>query len=348
MKTVYWNENALYAVDQTLIPYAYKVNRLETVQDICDQILTMGIRGATAIGVAGAFAIVSAAMESNTDDISGTYNYMQKEAEKIKNVRPTGRKLSYAVEKMMKFAQIQSKKARSKQEFINMLLETAQRISDCEEEKSKSVATNCADILKDGSRMITHCHTGPLASVNYGMCAGGAILAHEQGKKVHVIVDETRPRLQGAKINTFELRQHGVPFTLITDNMAGYAMANGLVNIAMAGADRVAANGDTAAKIGVYSLAILAKEHGIPFYMCATDTHIDFSIKSGREIEIEQRDPDEVRVINAIRMVAEDIPVLNPAFDVTPAKYLTGIITNEGIVYPPYEDNLKKLFSKTL
>ena len=240
MKAVYWEDNAVYAVDQTLIPYEYKVNRLEKVKDVCDQILSMGIRGATAIGVAGAFAVVLAAKESNTEDLSSVNAYVQKEAAYIMAVRPTGLKLSYAVKKMMDFANQEAKKARNKGEYIDALITMAQSISDSEEEVMRRLVTNCASLLKDGSSMITHCHTGPLCGISYGSAAGGAIMAHKQGKKIHVFTDETRPRFQGAKINTFELKQNGVPFTLITDNMAGYVMANGMVDVAMVAADRYA------------------------------------------------------------------------------------------------------------
>ncbi len=348
MKTVYWENNALYAVDQTLIPYEFKVNRLEKPEDVCEQILSLGIRGAAAIGVSGAFAVVLAAIECNNPDVPGTHEYLLKKAERIKHVRPTAVKLSYAVGKIVDYANNIATKVSNKKEYIDALIKVAQDISDSEEDNSRRMANNCANVLEDGSRMITHCNTGPLCSVDYGSCVGGAIIANEQGKNIHVFVDETRPRFQGAKLNTFELRQHGVPFTLITDNMAGYVMANGMVDIALVGADRIAANGDTAAKIGVYGLAILAKDHGIPCYMCGALTSVDFSIKNGKEIMIEQRDPEEVRVINGVRLVSEDTPVLNPAFDVTPAKYFKGIITEEGIAYPPFEISLKELFDKKM
>ena len=335
MKTVYWENNALYAVDQTLIPYEFKINRLEKPEDVCEQILSLGIRGAAAIGVSGAFAVVLAAMECNKPDVPSTHEYLLKKAELIKHVRPTAIKLSYAVERMVDYANSIATTVNSKKEYIDALIKMAQNISDNEEDNSHRMASNCADVLENGYRMITHCNTGPLCGVNYGSCVGGAIIANERGKNIHVFVDETRPRFQGAKLNTFELQQHGVPFTLITDNMAGYVMANGMVDIALVGADRIAANGDTAAKIGVYGLAILAKEHGIPCYMCGALTSVDFATQNGKEIIIEQRDPEEVRVINGVRLVSEDTPVLNPAFDVTPAKYFKGIITEEGIGLSP-------------
>ena len=346
MKTVYWDDNALYAVDQTLIPYDLKINRLDKLKDVCVQIENMGIRGATAVGVAGAFAVVMAAIECTESDVSGTHEYVLKQAEHIKMVRPTGRNLTFDVGKMVDFANHAVKRAGNKQEYICALLKMAQSISDDEEESSRRVADYCSHMLKDGSRLITHCHTGPLSSVNYGNAAGGAIMAHEQGKKIHVYVNETRPRLQGAKINTFELKRHGVPFTLITDNMAAYIMSNGMIDIAMVGADRIVANGDCAAKIGAYSLAIFAKENKIPFFMCATLSHMDFSKADGNEIVIEQRDPNEVRVINGISLVDEDVAVINPAFDITPAKYITGIITDGGIAYPPFEKSLKEFYNK--
>lgn len=345
MKTVFWEDGVLRAKDQKALPYKLDVMYLDTVDKICNEILTMGIRGGPAIGVSGAFAVAMAVRESGAKTVEEALEYLDRESVKIANVRPTAYNLSWAVGRIMKYAHEAG--AGSVDELYDKLVARAQLISDDEVRISYNIAVNGASVIPaEGLNIITHCNTGPLCAIEYGVQMGAAILAHQQGKKVHVYTDETRPRLQGLKLNAYELREAGVPYTVLCDNMAGYAMREGLIDMAFVGADRLAANGDMAAKIGVYGLSVLAQAHGIPVYGFATMSAIDFTIASGDEIKIEQRDPQEVLNINGCQIAPEDTPVLNPAFDITPSRYFVGIITDEGIAYPPFKASLAALKEK--
>jgi len=342
MKTVYWEDGALHAIDQTALPYDEHVLTLDSVKKICDAIYTLGIRGAPAIGVSGAFAVALSAKEAGSENISDVLAYMEKQAPIIATTRPTATNLSWAVNRMMVYARSLSKMPFKV--FYENLLSLAQRISDEEVENARRISVFGSEFVPmEGARILTHCNTGPLCTIEYGLSVGAAIMAHKQGKKVHVYTDETRPRLQGAKLNVYELRKYGVPFTLLTDNMAGYAMQQGLIDMVFVSADRVAANGDTAAKIGVYSVCVLAQKHGIPVFLHSPMSTIDFIIESGKDIEVEQRDPQEVLNINGCQISPEDTPVLNPAFDVTPHQYFSAIITERGVAYPPFTKSLREL-----
>ncbi|MDL2213972.1 S-methyl-5-thioribose-1-phosphate isomerase [Clostridia bacterium OttesenSCG-928-O13] len=344
LQTVFWHDDVLYAKDQTLVPYEEKMMRLETVQQVCDAIYALAIRGAPAIGVGGAYAMVLAVREAPSQDLAAVVKYLTDKAPEIAAVRPTATNLSWAVTKQM---DVVKAGAASTEELSAKLLKRAHAISKMEVETAHAVSQLGADLLPaEGANIITHCNTGPLCTIDIGMCMGAAIYAHQQGKNVRVYTDETRPRLQGAKINAYELRQYGVPYTLITDNMAAYAMQQGLIDIAFVGADRLVANGDMAAKIGVYGLAVLAQAHGIPFYGFCPMSTFDDSFESGDQIKIEERPSQEVLCINGKQLAPEDTPVLNPAFDVTPHRYFAGIITEVGIAYPPYKKSLKELKAK--
>lgn len=343
LRTVFWEDGILYAKDQTILPYREELMELGKADDVCDAIYTLAVRGAPAIGVAGAYAMVLAAGEApDADEINSVKEHLYKTAPKIAAVRPTATNLSWAVDQQMWV--VENSSAVTALELKEELLQRAHMIAEQEVKTADIMCQLGADILpEDRANVITHCNTGPLCTIANGMCIGAAIYAHKQGKAVHVYTDETRPRLQGAKLNVYELKQYEVPFTLLTDNMAAYAMKAGLVDVAFVGADRLAANGDMAAKIGVYGLSILAKEHGVPVYGFCPMSTIDYTIKSGDEINIEQRPSEEVLNINGVQLAPEDTPVLNPAFDVTPNKYFTGIITEDGIAYPPFEKSLAEL-----
>lgn len=342
MKTVYWENDALQAIDQTALPYKEEILNLNTVQKICDAIFALIIRGAPAIGVSGAFAIALSAKEAGSTDTAAVIAYMEKQAPIISATRPTATNLSWAVTRMMEYAR---KIADTPfPEFYDKIVQLAQTISDEEVENARLISTYGAEFVpKEGARILTHCNTGPLCTIEYGLSVGVAMMAHNQGKKVHVYTDETRPRMQGTKLNVYELRKYGVPYTLLTDSMAGYAMKQGLIDMVFISADRVAANGDTAAKIGVYGVCVLAQKHGIPVFLHTPMSTIDFSIASGDEIEIEQRDPQEVLNINGFQVAPEDTPVLNPAFDVTPHQYFAAIVTENGVAYPPFTKSLQEL-----
>ncbi len=348
MKTLpssFWKDDVLYAKDQTTLPWKEELLRLDTVQKVCDAIYTLAIRGAPNIGVSGAYAMVLAVREAPVQALDAVVQHLRREAEHVAAVRPTATNLSWAVRQMM--AVVETGGATTTEELTAKLLARAHAIFKQEVDTARTVSQLGADLLPaSGANIITHCNTGPLCTIELGMCMGAAIFAHQQGKKVHVYTDETRPRQQGAKLNAYELRQYGVPYTLLCDNMAAYAMKAGLIDIAFVGADRLAANGDMAAKIGVYGLAVLCQHHGIPFYGFCPMSTLDMSLKSGDKIEIEQRDAQEVLNINGCQIAPADTPVLNPAFDVTPHRYFTGIITEEGIAYPPYSKSLAELYAK--
>jgi len=222
----------------------------------------------------------------------------------------------------------------------------AQRLADEDVEANKRIGAHGAVLIADGDNILTHCNAGALATVDYGTALGPIRAAHEQGKRIHVWVDETRPFLQGARLTAWELLQAGIPCTLITDNMAGHFMSRGKVNLVLLGADRIAANGDVANKIGTYSLAVLAKENGIPFYSVAPTSTIDLNVATGAFIPIEERDPGEVTHVRGVPIAPEGVKAANPAFDVTPHRYLTGIITEEGIIYPPFALGLQRVKPK--
>jgi methylthioribose-1-phosphate isomerase len=345
MKTVYFENDCLNAIDQTALPYKENILELCTVKDICNAIYVLAIRGAPCIGVSGAFAIVLSAKEANSKDTKTVLEYMEKQAPIISDTRPTATNLSWAVKRMMEFAH--SKVDLPFDEFYRVLIDLAQTISDEESENARKISLYGAEFVPDeGANILTHCNTGPLCTIEYGLSVGAAIMAYNQGKNVHVYTDETRPRMQGSKLNVYELKKYGVPFTLLTDNMAAYAMQQGLIDMVFVSADRVASNGDTAAKIGVYGVCVLAQKHGIPVFLHSPMSTIDFNIKSGAEIKVEQRDPQEVLNINGVQIAPPDTPVLNPSFDVTPHQYFNAIITENGVAYPPFTKSLKELRDK--
>ena len=347
-KTIYWENNALYAVDQNALPYQQTINRLETVSRVCDEIYSLGIRGATAIGAAGAFAIVFAIREAPGESVSAIMEYVEKEQEKIASVRPTATKLRYAVNYVMRYLRKAQGCCDSRQSLESCAIQKAEELYRIEENRCKIVTQTLAQMIPDGAGIITHCNTGPTCAIAYGGAIGGAIEAHKMGKKVHVYTDETRPRLQGAKLNSYDLKREGVPFTVLTDSMASYVMSQGLIDLVLVGADKIAANGDTAAKIGVSGLCILAKEYHIPVYLSAHISSIDFNLSSGKDIVVEQRSGDEVRIINGVRIIDEDIDVINPAFDITPANYFSAIVTDVGVALPPYKKSLYELNEKAI
>lgn len=345
MRTVYWENDALYAIDQTAIPYREEYLCLKSVDAICDAIYKLIIRGAPCIGVSGAFAVVTAAREAASSNTAEAFAYMKKKAPVIRETRPTATNLSWAVDVMMAFAE--SKLDLAFTDFYQALVDRAQEMADQEAANSLRVCELGAQFIPEtGANILTHCNTGPLCTVDYGLSGGVAIWAHQHGMKVHVYTDETRPRMQGTKLNTWEFPKYGVPFTLLTDNMAAYAMQQGLIDMVFVSADRVAANGDTAAKIGVYGVCVLAQHHGIPVFLHTLMSTIDFSVASGDEIVIEQRDPQEVLNINGMQIAPEGTPVLNPAFDVTPHHFFNAIITEKGVAYPPFTKSLKELRDK--
>jgi len=261
-------------------------------------------------------------------------------AKVLSKTRPTAVNLFWAIRRMTDVAH--QPRWTTVEEVTKALVQEAQHIADEDVEVNKRMGAHGAVLIQDGDNILTHCNAGALATVDYGTTLGVVRAAHKQGKRIHVWVDETRPFLQGARLTAWELLQARIPATLITDNMAGHFMSQGKVDIVLVGADRIAANGDVANKIGTYSLAVLAKENGIPFYSVAPTSTVDLSIASGADIPIEERDPREVTHIRGIPITAEGVQAAHPAFDVTPHRYVTGIVTEAGIIYPPFALGLKK------
>ncbi|MDN5277384.1 MAG: methylthioribose-phosphate isomerase [Clostridiales bacterium] len=312
-----------------------------TYQDVAKAIKDMIVRGAPAIGVSAAYGMVLGAAEYKGDDVEGFLKHIEAVAQMLKNTRPTAVNLFWAIERMLKVAY--DNKHRSVDDIKDMLLKEADKMAQEDVETNRRIGYFGQQLLKDGDVVLTHCNAGALATVDYGTALGVIRAAYEAGKKISVYADETRPYLQGARLTAWELMEEGIPVTLITDSMAGYFMKKGVISAVIVGADRIAANGDVANKIGTYTLAVLAKENRVPFYVAAPVSTFDLSLQSGEDIPIEERDEREVTHIGGIRIAPHGVKVANPAFDVTPNEYITAIITERGIIYPPYRQNLEKL-----
>ena len=339
IQPIEWLGDKVRILDQTKLPQ--KEVYLETVdyRVLASAIKKLQIRGAPAIGVAGAYGIALGALAIQADSKAIFLKKFQRVIKTIAATRPTARNLFYAVERMEKTTQ----SGKNVADIKLRLVKEAIRINKLEAEATRKLSRFGANLIKDAFTILTHCNAGPLATTGYGTALGVIIRAHEQGKKIKVFADETRPLLQGARLTVWELQKAGVPVTLITDNMAGYFMSQGRIDCVIVGADRIAANGDTANKIGTYSVAVLAKENGVPFYVAAPTTTIDPSLKTGAEIPIEQRPAAEVTHFRGV-CVAPDCDVANPAFDVTPARYISALITERGIIRKPLGVGIRKQF----
>jgi methylthioribose-1-phosphate isomerase len=332
-----WLGNRVRILDQTWLPWEEVYLELDDYQSIASAITELKIRGAPAIGVAGAYAIALGALkiESVARD-----EFLEKFGDVVNTIaatRPTARNLFRAIERMGQVAET----GRNVAQIKAALVAEAEKIHAEEVEATRKLGEFGAELIKDGFTVLTHCNTGPLATTGYGTALGVIIKANEQGKKIKVLATETRPLLQGARLTTWELKKAGIAVTLIADAAAGYFMRRGEVNCIIVGADRIAANGDIANKIGTYTLAVLAHENKIPFYVAVPTTTIDPSLASGKEIPIEQRSAEEVTHIQGVRLAPEDIAAANPAFDVTPHRYLTAIITEKGIIRGNYGKGIK-------
>jgi methylthioribose-1-phosphate isomerase len=334
-------------IDQRLLPGKYQVVSFDNYHQVADAIQVMVVRGAPAIGAAGAFGFALVAHSSSATEVAELRKDLKIAAETLKAARPTAINLAWAIDRLQRVA--------SDSEIDNVVdlrtavLDQAQRIADEDVEINKRMAEYGANLMKDGETVIHHCNTGSLATVDWGTALGVIRMAHEKGKQPHVLVDETRPRLQGARLTAWELDQYGVSYEIITDNAAGFFLRGGAVDRVLVGADRVALNGDVANKIGTYMLALAAKDNQVPFFAVVPTSTVDLSTADGSRIPIEERDPDEVL---GIEVSGEGVfppgaTARNPAFDITPNRLLTGIVTEEGVVYPPFEVNLKKAVAKS-
>src|SRR5512142_1673899 len=343
MRTVFWEDNQLKMIDQRILPGRFEVVAFKDHAEVARAIKDMVVRGAPAIGAAAAFGMALAGYASAAASSEGLFDDLQSAADILKAARPTAVNLAWAVDKVMWVAG-KMKEERSPDELRQLVLSAAQRIADEDVEINKRMAEHGAALIDEGDTIIHHCNTGALATVDWGTALGVIRTAHELGKHIHVLVDETRPRLQGARLTAWELDQYGIPYEIISDNMAGYFLRARKAQKVLFGADRVAANGDVANKIGSYMLALAAHDNGVPAYSVVPTSTVDLSLANGDLIPIEERDPDEVLGLefHGERVAPIEAEARNIAFDVTPNRLITGIVTENGVVYPPFEINLRK------
>jgi len=339
--TIEWENGKVKIIDQTKLPHELVRTYCPDVKTLREAISSLKVRGAPALGIAGAFGVVLGIQNSSTTDFPTFARELEEVIDYLGSSRPTAVNLFWALRRMGDCAE--KNKDREIPQIKRALEEEALQIMEEDRIRSREMAKKGASLLKDGDRILTHCNAGALATADYGTALGVIYRAKEEGKKVTVYADETRPLLQGARLTTWELLQGGVEVTLICDNMAGDLMQRGKIDKVLVGADRVAANGDVANKIGTYTLAVLAKENEIPFYVVCPISSIDLQILSGNMIPIEERDSREVTHFAGKRVAPNGVKVYNPAFDITPAHYITAIITERQIFRPPYKEILGEL-----
>jgi len=329
VETITWSNGKVKFIDQTLLPHKFKVVLTDDVRRVWRAIKKLEIRGAPAIGIAGALGIVIGVKGSAAERFDTFFKELKITADYLGSSRPTAVNLFWAIERMKKVAR--KNRAKKVKEIKNILLKEAIRIINEDKSSCRRMARFGAGLVKKNSNILTHCNAGGLATADYGTALGVLFEARKQGKRFKVYVDETRPLLQGARLTTWELIREGIDTTLICDNMAASIMAKGKIDMIFVGADRIAANGDTANKIGTYNLAVLADYHDIPFYVVAPISTFDLNLKTGADIPIEERNGNEVRSVSGKLVAPRNVKVYNPAFDVTPAGLITAIITEKGI-----------------
>lgn len=334
VETIKWSGDKVLILDQRLLPHEFVYIECLDYLMIADAIKNLSIRGAPAIGIASAMAIALSAIQQKASYFEGFYRNIKRVMEVIISTRPTAVNIQWAVNRIDTLIVKNSDKTID--EIKEIIVNEALLIHQEDIMVNKKIGEFGAQLIKDGDTIITHCNAGSLATGGYGTATAPIYTANSQGKKVRVFADETRPVLQGARLTSWELMQNGIDVTLITDNAAGWIIKKGMIDLAIVGTDRTARNGDVANKIGTYSLAVLCKRHEIPFYVAAPTSSIDFGIKTGDDIPIEQRTDDEVTIIQGKRIAPKGVRVMNPAFDVTPAELVTAIITEKG-VFKPFE-----------
>jgi methylthioribose-1-phosphate isomerase len=340
MRTVYWENGAVRMIDQRRLPHELALAAYDDYRAVARAIGDMVVRGAPAIGAAGAFGLALAAQQSAAGTRAALLLDLQRAADELLAARPTAVNLRWALERLQQVAA--DERFDTPAALRAALLAEAERIAEEDVAINRRMGAHGAALIADGDTIVHHCNTGALATVDYGTALGVIRAAHEQGRRFRVLVGETRPRLQGAKLTTWELQRLGVEHCLIADGAAGHFLRRGEVQLVLVGADRVAANGDVANKIGTYALAVVARENGVPFYVVAPTSTVDLRLPSGDAIPIEERDPRELTEIEGVALVPAGTPAANPAFDVTPQRYVTGIVTEAGIVYPPFGPGLRR------
>jgi len=336
MKVIEWLGDRLKIIDQSKLPHEEIYLELSSYHEIAQAIRDMNIRGAPAVGIAAGYGIALGANSIKINELNQFQRELSQIIETITSTRPTARNLFHVAERMKRV----TTGGKDVGIMKNTLTDEAVKIHLEEISATEKISLFGAELINDGFSIMTHCNTGPLATTGQGTALGVIIHAHLEGKNIRVFATETRPRFQGAKLTAWELKQADIPFTLITDSMAGYFMKKGDIHCVIVGADRITANGYIANKIGTYSLAVLANAHGIPFYVAAPTSTIDFSLKSSYLIPIEERESDEVTHIDSICIAPEGVEVANPAFDITPSQYITAIITEKGIIIHPLEKGI--------
>ena len=352
MRTVWWQEDSsgegVCMIDQSLLPGQIVYLTLTHEQQVAEAIITLKVRGAPAIGVTAALGMALALYRLLRERGGGltpveAQAHLQAVGEMFRRTRPTAVNIQWATERMLRRANHAISEQCSIPHLAQILRDEAQAIADEDFQACLNMGRHGAELIVDGDILLTHCNAGSLATAGWGTALAPMYVAHRAGKHLHVFVDETRPVLQGARLTAWELQREGIPLTLITDSMAGYFMRYGGITAVFVGADRIAANGDVANKIGTYSVAVLAQAHAIPFYVVAPRSTIDLKLSSGEQIPIEQRHPEEITNIHGVVIAPAGIHVANPAFDITPYSYVTAIITEAGIARPPYNDSLHEL-----
>jgi methylthioribose-1-phosphate isomerase len=335
--------NGVRLLDQTALPNEVRYLTIRTATAMADAITTMLVRGAPAIGIAGAYGVVLSARESIQKGLSlgDLKNQLLADVERLFKTRPTAVNLFWALNAMQTVIEAP---AESSTDLLERLTAKSLQIHQDDWQACQTMGQYGAALVPKGAGILTHCNAGALATGGYGTALGVIRSAYANDPTIKVYADETRPRLQGARLTTWELVEDGIPVTLVSDNMSGSLMRDGKIQFVVVGADRITANGDTANKIGTYNLAIIAQAHQVPFYVAAPLSTIDLSLATGQEIPIEERDASEISTINGELICAKGVDFYNPSFDVTPASYIAGIITEKGIARPPFQDSLAKLF----
>jgi methylthioribose-1-phosphate isomerase len=340
LRSLYWEKDALYLLDQRLLPGKMDYIRCCTADAVVASIREMAVRGAPAIGVSAAYGMVLAAREAKENAVTA----VKTAAAELRSTRPTAVNLDWAVSRMVRC--LENAGARSGEALADILLKEARTIHDEDVNANRRLGAYGAALIPESAAILTHCNAGALAAAGYGTALGVIRAAAEGGKRVHVYVDETRPLLQGARLTALELLEEGIPATLIVDSSAGHLISTGRVSLVIVGADRIAANGDTANKVGTYTLAVLAERHGIPFYIAAPCSTIDLAVESGNEIVIEERNPDEITTFAGQAVAPAGIDAFNPAFDITPAVLIDALITERGVLRRPDRAGLERLMAK--
>jgi len=341
IQTLEWTQSGVVFIDQTKLPTEEVYVTCSTHQQVADAIRNMIVRGAPAIGVAAAMGIALGVKNSQADNAADLKKEFDEICDTIRRTRPTAVNLFWAIRRMQK--KFETLRIRPIAQIKQSLIEEARRMHAEDIAANQAMGRHGATLMPSSGGVLTHCNAGALATAGYGTALGVIRAAVEAGKKIHVYADETRPFLQGSRLTAWELMKDGIPTTVISDNMAGVMMQQGKIGAIVVGADRIAANGDVANKVGTYTVAVMAKEHGIPFYVAAPISTVDLDTPDGSKIPIEQRNAREVTHIGGRQMTPDGVGIENPAFDVTPAKYVTAIVTERGIARAPYEESLREL-----